>query len=540
MKILAVIPARSGSRGIPNKNIRLLNGIPLIQYSIVNAKKSKYITDVVVTTDSEMCKHIASQCGARIHERSPELCGDDVTLDAVVYDAQRNGVWDLVVTMQPTSPTLRVETLDKAIEYALAGGFDSVISVKNHPHLAWVEGDDGKIVPAYKERLNRQYLPPYYEETGAFVVSRREVVSPKSRLGRNIGVYEISENESIDIDSFNDLRLAEEILSSKTVAFYVNGNNNLGLGHIYRVLELADEFYCKPDILFDSNQTSLSSFGDTKHNLVPVNGERGLFEYLYKHKYPIFINDILDTSGVYMARLRELLGGDGVTIVNFEDDGEGADFADLVVNALYESGWSGSVRGNMFCGEQYYIAPKQFLFYDSLAVRENVSSVFICFGGSDPQSYTEQLLDIVTSDEYSSLSFTVVLGRAKRNAQEIIERFKQRSNIKVYYDVSNMPALMLMNDIAITSRGRTAFELALLGIPTISMAQNEREMMHGFVSVKNGFEFLGYRPTREVVKKALDDYIRLSRDGRESISKRLLENDLRNGRGRVMHLIRSI
>ena len=111
MKILAVIPARAGSKGIPNKNIRIIGGHPLIYYSIKNALKSKMITDVIVSTDSPEVKIIAEQMGAKIKWRDASLCGDAVTLDAVVADAVPiNEHWDYIVTMQPTSPTLRVIT----------------------------------------------------------------------------------------------------------------------------------------------------------------------------------------------------------------------------------------------------------------------------------------------------------------------------------------------------------------------------------------------------------------------------------------------
>ena len=87
MKILAVIPARATSEGIPNKNIRIINGRPLIYYAIKNALSSKYITDVIVTTDSEAIRIIATQMGAMYKNIDKSLCKDDVTLDAVVYNA---------------------------------------------------------------------------------------------------------------------------------------------------------------------------------------------------------------------------------------------------------------------------------------------------------------------------------------------------------------------------------------------------------------------------------------------------------------------
>lgn len=276
MKILAVIPARAGSKGIPNKNIRIVGGHPLVYYSIKNALDSSQITDVVVSTDSPEVRIIAQQMDAVCKWRDSELCGDAITLDAVIYDAIPNGEWDYIVTMQPTSPTLTVSTLDTAIQYAIENDLDTLISAINAPHLSW-SVKDGKKVPNYAERLNRQYLPSCYLETGAFVISKFSIITPKTRIGGKIDIYEVSEREAQDIDTFSDLQSVANAFDVKKVAIYVNGNNKRGIGHIYRALEMADEFYVKPDIYYDMNQTDVKVFGNTTHQLIPVNGIAELY-----------------------------------------------------------------------------------------------------------------------------------------------------------------------------------------------------------------------------------------------------------------------
>lgn len=219
MKVLAIIPARAGSKGVPNKNIRLLGQHPLVYYSINNALHSKYITDVIVSTDSDSVRIIAQQMGAKVHWRDAKLCGDEITLDSVVYDAiPKEEEWDYVVTMQPTSPTLTVKTLDGAIEYAVEHKIDTLISAINAPHLSWGE-KDGRKVPNYEKRLNRQYLPPCYMETGAFVISRADIVSENTRIGENVDIYEIPERESQDIDTFADLRSAAALLEAQKLLY---------------------------------------------------------------------------------------------------------------------------------------------------------------------------------------------------------------------------------------------------------------------------------------------------------------------------------
>jgi len=533
MKILAIIPARAGSRGIPNKNIRIINGHPLVYYAIRNALNSHYITDVIVSTDSHDVKIIATQMGVKVHWRDARLCADNVTLDAVIYDAiPKDQDWDYIVTMQPTSPTLQVGTLDNAIQYAIDNDTDTLISAINAPHLSWGE-KDGKKVPNYKERLNRQYLPPCYMETGAFVISKRGVVTEKTRIGEKVDVFEVSEDEAVDVDTFEDLRTVASLLDKQKVAIYVNGNTQRGTGHIYRALEIADEFYVKPDIYYDKNQTDVAIFGKTTHNLIPVDGIVELYEICKEKQYDIFINDILTTSIDYMIGLRSVLPH--AKIINFEDDGEGAVKADLVFNALF----SKSPLPNERDGEKYYIAGKTFLFYKPIIIKEKVHDVLISFGGADPQNYTDRLLKIVTKPEYQNYHFTVVLGRAKQNVEELL-KCNSYDNIDVLHDISDMPDIMSKCDIAITSRGRTGYELAILGIPSIAMAQNKREEKHGFVSRENGFDYIGLNPSDEMIEGNLKIYLNMSQQERQKYQNMLLSHDLKGGRKRVMDLINSL
>ena len=118
--------------------------------------------------------------------------------------------------------------------------------------------------------------------------------------------------------------------------------------------------------------------------------------------------------------------------------------------------------------------------------------------------------------------------------------YNKNENIEVLYVVSNMPELMASCDVGITSRGRTGYELAILGIPSISMAQNQREEKHGFVCNENGFTYIGLNPDDEIIESNLRMYLNMSKGSREKFHNRLLSHDLRGGRKRVMSLINSL
>ena len=118
--------------------------------------------------------------------------------------------------------------------------------------------------------------------------------------------------------------------------------------------------------------------------------------------------------------------------------------------------------------------------------------------------------------------------------------YNKYENIEVLYDVSNMPELMSSCDVAVTSRGRTGYELAILGIPAIAMAQNQREEKHGFVCNENGFTYIGLNPSDEIIEGNLKMYLELSKNSRDKFHKKLLSHDLRGGRKRVMGLINNL
>ena len=123
---------------------------------------------------------------------------------------------------------------------------------------------------------------------------------------------------------------------------------------------------------------------------------------------------------------------------------------------------------------------------------------------------------------------------------EKIRNHELPGNIHLLYDIKNMPEVMSKCDVAISSRGRTAFELALMGIPAVVIAQNKQEQTHEFISDKNGFDYLGINPSCEIIKNHLDGLIWSGSNERFERQQQMLKNDLRNGRQRVIHLIRSL
>ena len=540
MKILVVIPARGGSKGIPRKNVRLICGKPLIGYSITNALDSIFNLDVVVSTDDDEIERVALSYGAKVIRRSEELATDNITLDPVIYNAlckveeKEKKAYDLVITMQPTSPLLKTVTLDNAIRYTIENNFDTVISGINRPHLSWTEVE-GKIIPLYKERLNRQYLPKNLLETGAFFISKREFIKKGGRFGPNVSIYKVPENESIDIDSPQDWWIADKELSKKSILIRTDGYSEIGLGHIYRCLLLAYNLI-EHDIRFvisSQSDPGIKKIHDSHfpYNVIEDNYEIG--ELAKRYKCDIVINDILDTDKEYIKYCKSL----GVRVVNLEDLGSGAAYADAVINDLYDKR---NDYKNHYWGSDYYCIRDEFLLTKPAEFKKDVEEVLIIFGGTDPCNLTRRLFEIVKSNPNNDkIHYTFILGMGYKNSEELVEvDDKLDSNIEIVRDVKLMTEYMRKADIAISSQGRTVLELASMAVPTILLAQNEREQHHEFGYLQNGFINLGLGSDAEdqTIKETLLWLIN-SPQIRRQMKGQMLKKDLKKGIQRVINIM---
>ena len=491
---LVVIHARGGSKRIQRKNVRIMNGQPLILYSVENALSlsEDHDVDLVVSTDDEELESIVKNHGVEVVKRDEALSRDNVTLDPVIYDAvikkeaEKGKKYDIVITMQATSPTLKKETLLKALEVFESEDYDTMISCVNKPHLSWTKRDD-RIIKNYEKRLNSQELPCNYLETGAFLITKRECVSERSRIGENITVYETDATEAVDIDTEEDWIAAESILRRKKILLRCVGQQKLGMGHIYRCLTIAYKLIGH-DLLFVTDSESTMGIEKLKESYFPLKVVKNNNEYkdvLKDYMPDVVINDVLDTDEELVKLEREYTG----RIVNFEDMGPGAWLADAVINALYEN--RKNKPSNVYEGSDYFFIRDEFLEEKPGDFSEECKNIMIMFGGADPSNLTGKLYEIckVLHPKMPKVEFHFLTGFAYENKDAIKE--DPESRIFVHHDAKRVSTYMKQADLCITSQGRTVFELASMGVPAVVLAQNEREAEHVFAGMGNGFINLG-------------------------------------------------
>tara|TARA_R100001594_G_scaffold47743_2_gene80622 strand:- start:390 stop:1022 length:633 start_codon:yes stop_codon:yes gene_type:complete len=210
MKVVSVIPARGGSKGIPLKNIVELGGKPLISYTIESSKQSN-VDETWVSTDSSEIASVVSEYGVKVIERPEDISTDTSQSEEALLHAARDSEFDVLVFIQPTSPLIKSEDINKGLE--MMDKYDSVFSVtKEH----WIPRWTMDVKPFEWEINNRpmrQDKPETYIENGAFYITKRKnLLESKLRYSGKIGVVEMPLSRSFQIDTIEDLELMEKLL----------------------------------------------------------------------------------------------------------------------------------------------------------------------------------------------------------------------------------------------------------------------------------------------------------------------------------------
>lgn len=225
MRSIAIIPARSGSKGLKDKNIRLLAGKPMMAYTIEAAKQSGIFDCVHVSTDSKEYARIAQKLGADVpFLRSDELSGDtagswDVVRWTLEQYAQRGQTFDCVALLQPTSPLRTAEDIQNAYRIMQEKHADAVVGVCEMDHSpVWSNTlpEDGNMDGFLNRAANigRQNLPVYYRINGAVYLAKKDILSDAETALYGVGTYAyvMPKQRSIDIDDVFDFMVAEAVM----------------------------------------------------------------------------------------------------------------------------------------------------------------------------------------------------------------------------------------------------------------------------------------------------------------------------------------
>jgi CMP-N-acetylneuraminic acid synthetase len=229
MKILGIIPARGGSKGVPGKNIKLLNGKPLLQYTSEIALESQYLTAVILSSDDTQIIKVAKSLGIQVPFLRPEELAQDTTptIDVIIHALQwyenEAVFFDAVCLLQVTSPFRTIDFLNKAIAKFIESGCDSLVSVQKVPHEYnphWtfeVKAEGNLKIATGEDQIisRRQELPDVYHRDGSIYIMKTEVLLQQYSLyGKNTSFIESPHEFYVNIDTLADWEKAEQMIKN--------------------------------------------------------------------------------------------------------------------------------------------------------------------------------------------------------------------------------------------------------------------------------------------------------------------------------------
>ena len=532
-QLLAIVPARSGSKGIPGKNMRMVGGRPLIAHTVSALERSGVVDRLLVSSDDDRVLHWAATRGYETHRRPEALASDEATISQVAAHLADELDWrDDIGVFQPTSPLRSADSIARAVSRFRESPVDSLASCVREPHLFWLdeEGDLSSTKPLFEARVNRQYArSPVLRETGSIQLVRAVAL----RQGRQIVtdnhmLLEIDGAEFFDIDTHQDLEHARRHLEQGTVVFRLCANAIVGSGHLFHCLQLAEELAdqrlrfllrdCDPFVFQELDRRGYrylveSELGENLAELAETDRR-------------VIVNDVLDTSEQEVLLERAA----GYAVVNIEDLGPGARFADWVVNALYPV--SATTADHFSWGPAFATLREEFHDLPPKEIRAAPQRVLITFGGTDPAKLAMRCSHLLA--DRLSQEVRVIVGPGADT-----DGFPEGAVVRK--QVQSMAVEMFEADVILTSAGRTVYEAAAVGTPVVVLAQNAREATHAHLSYDHGVIALGIGPLVDDVH-IVGVIDRLLGDAhlRAELSQRLRGSVDCEGAARIAHRIRAI
>lgn len=222
MKNIVFIPVRGGSKSIPLKNIKEINGKPLVYWTVKAAANSKYVDQVYVATDSKAIREVVENMlfdKVTVIGRSQESAEDTASTEFAMLEFAERFEFDNIMLIQATSPLLTTEDVDGGFELFFQDHTDSVLSVVPQKRFHWEKDKDGYVAPINYDHFNRprrQDFDGCLTENGAFYITGKQaLLQSKNRLSGNIRAYEMSEKTFVEIDEPSDWIIVEQLMRRK-------------------------------------------------------------------------------------------------------------------------------------------------------------------------------------------------------------------------------------------------------------------------------------------------------------------------------------
>ena len=475
-----LIPARGGTSNVARQNLRLVADKPLIYYVIKNALS--YTNNVYVSTDSDEIRDVSLLYGAKVIQRPKNLTSDSTKLEEIAFDVlakiNRNHTFEKCLILNPKYPLIKPSTIKKLFsilngKVQTVYGFDQ-ISHYQYKQILFYSNGFGK----FTNELSNCVIT---EKIVAF--NCKKFLRTRKFSTEKFGL-KLTENEPIALNSYHDFGVLEKILKRRRILVRVDGSSKIGLGHVHNTLTILNHFR-NDEILIVMNSQNKLGYKKFQEHLYQVNffkNDSQLFEVIKKFQPHMIFNDILDTSINYIKKLKK----EKIFVVNFEDLGDGRRYADLVFNPIYHSNKNNS---NEYFGPNFACVRDEFRIWEPTVLKTSPKNVVIIFGGSDPTNKTYQVLKLLEKYKLKNMKYSIIIGQDYKERKKLLDLISKMKKdnflIELNENIDFLSKIFHESDFAITSNGRTVFELGSLHVPMIVIPVNEREKRHTFVQKSN-------------------------------------------------------
>ena len=480
-----VIPAIKKNGVIPDQLIKKLNGVTLIQRAIDTARKVG--KDIFIVTDSQEISLISERNGVEyIYNANYKISPDNL------FDNFRDFLKEIekkylnIIIYRANTPLVNSEIIFSAYQQFLKDSEKTLVSVKEEEQFSY-ENENGQYFR--KRELSLSEINSFIIISSKNLFNRKEDFDP----------YIISSEKAIEIESFQDWWIAEKLLQRKKIVIHVFGSVNLGMGHIYRSLALAHEITTHQVIFVcdEKYKLAVNKIASMDYRVIST---KDVEQTILEENPDLIINDVLNTDKNFIQNLKKIS-----KVVNFEDLGTGSSFTDITINELYEH--PVKEGDNYLWGSDYYFLRDEFDNAKPHQFLDKVNSLLISFGGTDRNNLTmKTLISILPLAEKMSIYINIVCGGGylfREDLEKYIDSLEYK-NIHLTFESGTISKIMESSQIAISSNGRTVYELADMNIPTIVISQHEREVTHSFSTLERGFLNLG------VVRDGIEKEIKIS------------------------------
>lgn len=526
-----VIPAVKKEGSIPDQLVKKLAGVTLIQRALNKALRLSAPRHILVVTDSQEISLIAQRNGVPF-VRDPDLRLNHgwILKDIGPHIQQTAERYAYTVIYRPTAPLIYDQDIRAGLDLLARQGGDILVTLRPEHRHFWRLGGQAPLL--WDGDQERQEL---HAECKAFLILGRQALGGDPQ-GKRVVPYVLGD-QAQEIASYQDWWVCERLLMRKRVLFVTQGNASLGLGHVYRCLLLAHEISEHQVLFLCTSQSEIAYSRIASFDYQTIMQQGDLAAQVLSLSPDLVINDILDTDAHYVGALKQA----GHRVVNFEDNGPGAELADLVFNALYEDG--PSPRPNLRAGHQYFCLRDEF---DSARRRPpapEVREVLITFGGTDPNDFTRQTLEtLLPLARARGIGLNIVAGPGYQHKAALLARLEELGDPSLSFSDGTrvISSMMERADLAISSAGRTVLELVHMRKPCIIMSHHAREHSHSFARPVNGVVYLGVMDPFKAAKLRRVFLAMLGQGLRQKFYERMTRFDFSENKQRVLSEIWSL